>query len=279
MPQTVWSGSIAWGLVSIPVAVQSAIGSEHTVSFHQMHRDDYGRVRYRKVCELDGQELGTGDIVRGYETADGRTVAVTDEELDALPLPTEHALEMHGYVDVRDIDPRRLSRPYFLRPGRAAAKPYVLLRQALARADRAGVVKMALRGREVLALIRVHGEILVLHQLYWPDELRSPDGIAPPQSVTVTDDEIAAATALMDAIGPADLDAMHDDYAAAVRAVVDAKLAGAPLPEGGPEIPAAPTVDLMEALRASLEAAGKSPKATGARKSTARQPQHAKSRR
>ncbi|MGR6998839.1 Ku protein [Yinghuangia aomiensis] len=145
MPQTVWAGLISWGLVSIPVDVQSAIGSEHDVKFNQFHAADMGQVRVRKVCERDGRELSAGDIVRGYTAPDGRVATVTDAELDALPLPTARAVEVHGFVSVDDVDPVRLGRPYYLRPGAGGAKPYAVFRESLRRLGKAAVAKLALR--------------------------------------------------------------------------------------------------------------------------------------
>ncbi|MGR7000785.1 non-homologous end joining protein Ku [Yinghuangia aomiensis] len=244
MPQTIWAGLISWGLVSIPVDVQSAIGSEHDVTFRQFHGADMGRVRVRKVCERDGQELNAGDIVRGFTAPDGRVATVTDAELDALPLPTARAVEVHGFVALDDVDPVP-ARPALLPAARGGgAKPYVVLRESLRRSGKAAVTKLAMRGKETLALVRQQGDVLVLHRLYWPDEVRSPAGYRAAPSVTVTDAELDAATALMDAIGEADVDSEHDDYAAAVDQVIAAKLDGAPAPEAPAPEHAAPTVSL-----------------------------------
>jgi DNA end-binding protein Ku len=252
MARPLWNGAISWGLVTISVSVVPAIGSGHKTLFHQMHRADHGRVRIRKVCELDNQELTEGDIVRGFESPDGRVATVTDDELADLPLPTAHAVEVHGFLAASDVDPVQLAKPYYLQPGKGAAKAYSLFRDALARSGRAAVTKLAMNGSEKLALIRPNGPVLVLHLLHWPDEVRSPAGLVPSDRVTVTDTEVAAALELMDSIGPADLEAIHDDYQHAVDVLLDAKLAGTE-PPTLEQAPAAAPMDLMAALRQSLE--------------------------
>jgi DNA end-binding protein Ku len=254
--RAIWKGAISFGLVSIPVKVVSAIGSEHAVKFHQMHETDQGRVRYRKVCELDGQELGSGDIVRGYQAADGRTVVVSDDDLADLPLPTARSIEVHGFLDEEGVDPLQLGKPYYLAPDTAGAKPYVLMREALRRSGKAAVAKLAMRGHEILALVRAQDDVLVLHQLYWPDEINSTDGVAPTERVKVTDAELDLADTLIDTLGTADLSEFHDEYASAVEELVTAKLEGAEPPAPEAEAGAgAQVIDLMAALRQSVEQA------------------------
>jgi DNA end-binding protein Ku len=273
MPRPIWNGAISWGLVSIPVSVVSAIGSGHKIAFHQMHAEDQGRVRVRKVCDVDGEELGEDDIVRGYTAPDGRVALITDEDLDDIPLPTAHTIEAHGFVGIDDIPLTQLGRPYYLQPGKAGAKPYTLFRDALARKGKAAVTKFAMHGSEKLALIRAHGDILVLHQLRWPDEVRSAADAAPPEHVTVTDQEIDAAEALLLALGEVDLDDERDEYQRAVEQLVTAKLGGEELPAAAPEEDrGAPVVDIMAALRQSLEDAEKRKAKPGrdAKKSTAK---------
>lgn len=253
MPRPLWNGAISFGLVTIPVAVVPAIGSGHKAVFHQMHADDMGRIRVRKVCEIDGEELSEADIVRGYEAPDGRVATIEDRDLDDIPLPTAHAVEVHGFLDLDTVDPVQLAKPYFLQPGKGAGKPYTLFRDALARANKGAVTKMAFHGREVPALVRPLDDVLVLHQLHWPDEVRSAADAAPPERVTVPDDEVDAAVALLLAMGEADLDAYEDGYQAAVDDMLTAKLGGEELPQAAPdEGRAAPVIDIMEALRQSL---------------------------
>lgn len=267
MARPIWSGSVSFGLVSIPVKVVSAIGSEHSVKFHQMHRSDEGRVRYRKICELDGQELDSNEIVRGYTAPDGRVAVVRDEELDDLPLPTAHTVEVSGFLAADDVNPLQWNKPYYLTPSAGGAKPYVLFRQALGRSGKVAVAKVAMRGKETLVLVRAVGDVLAMHTLFWPDEINSADRVAPPEHVTVTDAELDAADALMNALGTVDLDAMEDDYQRAVEEVVTAKLEGQ-APPSAPTPEKAPALDLMGALRASLEQASNDQAKPSGKKST-----------
>lgn len=227
MMRTIWKGAISFGLVTIPVKVVGAT-ENHAVSFRQVHVADDGKIRYRKVCELDGEELSGDAIGKGYETADGTVVQLTDDDLAALPLPTARTVEILGFVPVSSIDPYQLDRSYYLTADAGAAKPYVLLREALRRADKGAIAKLAMRGRETLALVRPleDEEVLGMHTLLWPDEIRSAAGLAPAEKVTVRDAELDLAYTLMDTLGSVDMSELHDEYREAVEALVSAKLTG-----------------------------------------------------
>ncbi|MDT0377366.1 Ku protein [Streptomyces sp. DSM 42041] len=256
--RSIWKGAISFGLVSIPIKVVSATES-HGVSFRQVHTTDGGRIRYRKVCELDGEEVPSEEIGKAYETVDGSHVEITDDDLAALPLPTAKTVEILGFLPAEDIDPIRLDRSYFLTgDGQSAAKPYVLLREALARSGRVAVAKLALRNRESLGMLRVYQDTLTLHTMLWPDEVRSADGMAPGENVSVRDQELDLADALMETLGELDLDELHDEYREALEAMVDAKEAGEPLPVGAPAPREGKVVDLMSVLENSVQAARQS---------------------
>ena len=188
------SFTLAFGLMAIPVQMVSATRS-HKVSFRQIHLEDRGRVKYRKVCELDEHVLAQDDIGRAWEAPDGRLVPVTDDELDRMPLPTAKTIEISGFVDLGDVPGEQFGQPYFLSPSSdGARKPYVLMREALTRSGKAAVGKYALRGSgEALGLIYPMGEVLVVHRLRWPDEIRAAAGAAPGEQVDLADDELAAA--------------------------------------------------------------------------------------
>jgi len=253
--RSVWSGNLAFGLVSIPVKLGSAV-STHKISFRQIHLADQGRVRYQKTCELDEQVLTAADIGRAFETPDDQLVEVTDSDLQALPLPTAKTIEVSGFIDMESVDAVQLDTPYFLAPSSAAAnKPYVLMREALARSGKAAVGKFAMRNSEHLALIRPRDDVLVLQTLRWPDELNSPAEAAPKGKVTISDSELKLADTLIEALGEADLSAFHDEYAQAVEALVTAKLEGAEPPTAGEAGGRGNVVDLMAALRASVDQA------------------------
>ncbi|HEY5834459.1 Ku protein [Streptomyces sp.] len=253
--RSVWSGNLAFGLVSIPVKLGAAVSS-HKIGFRQVHLPDLGRVRYQKTCEVDHKVLSASDIGRAYETPDDQLVPLSDDELQALPLPTAKTIEVHGFLDTATVDSMQLDTPYFLAPSSPAAnKPYVLMREALSRSGKAAVGKFAMRNSEHLALITSRDDVLVLQTLRWPDELNSAAEAAPKGRVNISDNELRLADTLIDALGEADLSAFHDEYAQAVEALVTAKLEGAELPPAGEEAAGGQVVDLMSALAASVEAA------------------------
>ncbi len=176
---------------------------DHDVHFHRVHLADMGRVRTRKVCELDDQVVSQDEIGKGYEIAKDQTVPVTDEELDAMPLPTAKAIEIAAFVDAGTVDPVRISDSYYLAAdGQVAAKPYTLLRKALERSSKVAVAKFAWHGRERLGPIRIREGAIVLHSMKWPDEVRSPESLAPRE---VGEDEIEQALQLADRMTIEDL--------------------------------------------------------------------------
>ncbi|MCB5177779.1 non-homologous end joining protein Ku [Streptomyces antimicrobicus] len=255
--RSIWNGAISFGLVSIPIKLVNAT-ENHSVSFRQIHLSDGGRVRYRKVCELDGEELSADEIGKGYEEADGSIIPITDADLATLPLPTAKTIEIVSFVPASEIDPLQMDAAYYLAAnGVSAAKPYTLLREALKRSDRVAVAKFALRGRERLGMLRVVDDVIAMHGLLWPDEIRAPEGVAPETKVTIRDAELDLADALMATLGEVDMDSLHDDYREAVEAMIAAKSGEAIEPEmpsaaagGGAQV-----IDLMAALEKSVRAA------------------------
>ncbi|MEU6121365.1 Ku protein [Streptomyces sp. NPDC047123] len=254
--RSIWNGAISFGLVSIPIKVVNAT-ENHSVSFRQVHTEDGGRIRYRKVCELEDREVPTAEIGKGYEDADGSIVPVTDEDLAALPVPTAKTIEIVAFVPVDRVDPLQMDTAYYLEAnGVPAAKPYTLLREALKRSEKVAVARFALRGRERLGMLRVVDDVIALHGLLWPDEIRAPEGVAPEGKVTVREAELDLADALMDTLGEVDISTLHDDYRAAVEELVAAKADGtapaepAPADEDGGKV-----IDLMAALENSVRAA------------------------
>ncbi|MGW7363032.1 non-homologous end joining protein Ku [Streptomyces sp. NPDC054841] len=253
--RSIWNGAISFGLVSIPIKLVNATESR-SVSFRQIHTTDGGRIRYRKVCELDDEEVATAEIGKAYEDADGTMIPITDEDLAALPLPTAKTIDIVAFVPATEIDPLQMDAAYYLSAnGVPAAKPYTLLREALKRSKKVAVAKFALRGRERLGMLRVVDDVIAMHGLLWPDEIRRPEGVAPETEVTIRDAELDLADALMNTLGEVDLDSLHDDYRAAVEEMIAAKAEGVeleplPAPSGGGKV-----IDLMAALESSVRAA------------------------
>ncbi|MGI5262451.1 Ku protein [Streptomyces angustmyceticus] len=245
--RSLWQGTVAFGLVALPVDLFAAT-EDHGPGLHLVHSRDGGRIRHRRVCELDGQEVGPEETARGWEAPDGRTVVLQDEDLAALPLPTKRVIDVAGFVDGAAVDPLLYARPYWVGArGPGAQKPYALMVEALARSGRMAVCKVALRSRERLAVLRPRAGILVLHTLHWPEEIRDPGDLSSP--APTTDRELALAELLMDEMTGVDIDTLHDDYAQALNVLVDTLAAGGgALPPREPQHP----VDLMAALEASV---------------------------
>jgi DNA end-binding protein Ku len=259
MPRSIWKGAISFGLVTIPIKMYSAT-EEKDISFRQVHPADGGRIKYKRVCDICDQEIPYAEIAKGYETADGRMAILEKEDFDSLPLATTKAVEVVQFVEEDQVDPTYFAKTYYLEAEGPGVKPYVLLRDALGASSRAALVKVALRSREQLALIRVKDNQLLLHTMIWPDEIRDGDFAAPPADITVSDAEITMAQTFIDALsGEFNPGQFHDSYREALEEVVQSKLAGVQPAEEGAEAPqeTAEVVDLVAALRASVEAARK----------------------
>ncbi|MEU2674946.1 Ku protein [Streptomyces sp. NPDC007164] len=266
--RSIWNGAISFGLVSIPIKLVNAT-ENHSISFRQIHLADGGRIRYRKVCEIDEQEVSAGEIGKAYEEADGSMIPITDEDLGSLPLPTAKTIEIVAFVPAASIDPLQMDAAYYLSAnGVPAAKPYTLLREALKRSQKVAVAKYALRGRERLGMLRVVDDVIAMHGLLWPDEIRSPEGVAPETDVKVRDAELDLADALMDTLGEVDMDSLHDDYREAVEELIAAKADGRTLEPAGADDSGGKVIDLIAALessvRAAKEARGEEPEAEAA---------------
>ncbi|MFH9292598.1 Ku protein [Streptomyces sp. NPDC017520] len=263
--RSIWNGAISFGLVSIPIKLINAT-ENHSISFRQIHLADGGRIRYRKVCELDEEEVSGGEIGKAYEDADGTMIPITDEDLAQLPLPTAKTIEIVAFVPADRIDPLQMDAAYYLSAnGVPAAKPYTLLREALKHSNRVAVAKYALRGRERLGMLRVVDDVIAMHGLLWPDEIRPPEDAAPDGDVTVRDAELDLADALMDTLGEVDMDSLHDDYREAVEELVAAKASGeSVLPAEPEDTGGGKVIDLIAALENSVRAARRSQNDEGA---------------
>ncbi|TAM92333.1 MAG: Ku protein [Jatrophihabitans sp.] len=272
--RSIWKGTVSFGLVSIGVRLYSAT-EEKDVSFHQVRRSDGSRIRYRRVAEADGQEVAFGEIAKGYELPSGETVVLTDDDFKDLPLPTAKTVDVLQFVPAEQIDPIYFARSYYLEPEQNALKPYLLLRDALVDSEMVGVVKVAIRNREQLATLRVREGVIVLETMVWPDEVRTPDFAFLDSDLTLRPQERQMAASLVDSMaGDFDPAAFSDDYRAALQQVIDAKVEGRQVVEPESAQPTAGNVvDLMAALRASVEAAkrsrGEAPQAAAPAKAAA----------
>ncbi|MBO9567704.1 MAG: Ku protein [Cellulomonas iranensis] len=260
--RAIWKGAVAFGLVNVPVRLYAATG-EHEVRLHQVHREDGGRIRYRKVCSLDGEQVEWADIAKGYETEDGELVVLTDEDFDQLPLSTEREIEVLEFVPAEQVDPILLQKTYYLEPDRTAAKPYALLRGALEQTDRVAVVKVAIRQRESMAVLRVRDKVIVLQTLLWPDEVREADFPVLDDDVSVRPQELTMASSLVESLA-ADFDPSQyeDAYVTALEELIAAKVSSgdtqapaSPPEEEGASEGGAEVVDLLAALQRSVDKA------------------------
>jgi DNA end-binding protein Ku len=249
----VWRGAISFGLVTIAVRMFGST-EEHDFRFHQVHPEDGGRIRYKRVCEICGNEVEYRDIAKGYELEDGRVVILTDEDFDKLPVSTDKSIQVLEFVPTEEVDPIFFQKTYYLEPDKTAGRPYVLLRQALEDTDRHALVKISVRQRESLGILRARDDVLVLHTIFWPDEIRKPDFGFLDQDLEVRPQELKMATSLIDNIaGSFKPEQFTDEYRDAMAELVAAKAEGAELPERPEEEDQGDVIDLMTALERSVE--------------------------
>jgi DNA end-binding protein Ku len=258
--RSMWKGAISFGLVMIPIKLYAAT-EQKDIAFRQVHREDGGRIRFRRVCSIDGAEVPYEDVAKGYELSTGEMVVLTDEDLADLPLPSTRSIEVLHFLPAEQLDPILLNRSYFVEPEAAGARAYVLLRDALDRSGKVALAQVALRQRESLATLRTRDGLLVLETLLWPDEIRTPDFAFLDDDIEVRSQELKMAASLIDSMTvDFDPDEYHDHYREALQELVNAKVEGREVlqPEAAIE-PSEPT-SLADALKASLAAAREEPR-------------------
>ena len=199
MPRAMWKGAISFGLVTIPVAVYPAT-EEKTLRFNQLHDEDGGRIRQKRVCEKDGEEVTYEHIVKGYEVEKDRYVVLTDDDFDAVPVASSRAIDIVQFVEFDEIDPVLFKKSYYLIPEETGAKAYALLREAMKEDERVGIAKVSFRDKEHLAALRFKDDAFVLETMYWPDEIREADFGGVDVNAEVRDQELAMARQLIDSL-------------------------------------------------------------------------------
>jgi DNA end-binding protein Ku len=253
--RAIWKGAVSFGLVNVPVRLYSAT-ENHDVQFRQVHRTDGGRIKYKRFCTKDGEEVAYDDIAKGYETEDGSMIVLTDEDMADLPTRSSKEISVEKFVPEDQIDPMLLDKSYYLEPDKSATKPYVLLREALEVQGRMAIVTVSIRTRMTMAVLRVRDGVIVMQTMLWPDEIRAAD-FATVEDQEVSDKEMSMARMLIDELaGDYDPDEYEDDYALAVEALVKAKLEGGEVQQ--PEVEeeeSGEVVDLLAALARSVEKA------------------------
>ena len=226
MPRTMWKGAISFGLVTIPVRMYPAT-EEKTLKFNQLHDEDMGRIKYQRVCAVDGEEVPFEHIVKGYEYSKDRYVILEDEDFAAVPVESNHTIDIHQFVQLEDIDPIYFQKSYYLVPEEIGLKAYTLLRQAMEEDGRVGIAKVALRDKEHLCALRFKDDVFVMETMFWPDEIRAAEFDELGKSVKVRPQELQMAKSL--------IENMTEDFKPEESKVVD----------------------LMEALKASVAATKK----------------------
>ncbi|WP_007027414.1 non-homologous end joining protein Ku, partial [Saccharomonospora iraqiensis] len=221
--RSVWKGTIGFGAFAVPVRAHTAV-TEQSTGLTQVHTTDGGRIRYRRVCEVEDAEVPTTEIGKGVVAPNGDVVVLDEDDLAALTVPTTRSMRIHAFVPAGGIDPVRLGKSYYLEPEPEAVKPYTLLGEALRRADRVAVVKVALRQRETLGVLRPHDRVLVLDTVHWPAELRTPDFDVLDGDTGLELSRIRAAAGLIEELTTEfDTDGLDDDFSRALADLVAAK--------------------------------------------------------
>jgi DNA end-binding protein Ku len=254
--RAMWTGSVAFGLVNVPIKLYSAT-EDHDVRFHQVHAADGGRVKMVRTCSVDGARLETKDLSKAYEADTGRVVVMTDEDFEGLPVPGVKEIAVLEFVPSEQVDPILFDRSYYLEPEPRALKPYVLLREALQQTERTAIVRVVLRTKTQLAALRVRDDVLVLQTMLWPDEVRAADFGVLEGDADVRPQELTMAASFIESLS-ADFDPSQyrDDYREALLGVIDRKLSGGEVLEPAGDVAASEgdgiVLDLMTALRESV---------------------------
>ena len=254
--RSMWKGAISFGLVMIPVKLYAAT-EQKDITFRQVHREDGGRIRFRRVCSVCGEEVAYEDVAKGFELPTGEIVILTEDDMADLPLPSSRSIEVIHFTPAEQLDPILLNRSYFIEPESVGARAYVLLRDALERSGKVAIAQVALRQRESLATLRCRDGVLVLETLLWPDEIREAAFGFLDDDIEVRSQELKMASSLIDSMTfDFDPEAHHDGYREALQELVDAKTEGRDVvqPDGSEDAAGEPA-SLADALKASLAAA------------------------
>jgi DNA end-binding protein Ku len=255
MPRPLWKGAISFGMVSIPIKLYSAT-EEKDVRFNMLHKADMARIRQKRFCAEEDEEVPNDEIVRGYEISPGNYVVLEDEDFENVPITTSRQIEITEFVDLESIDPILYQKTYYLEPEEVGMKPFALLMRTLQETDRVAIAKVSLRQKEQLCSLRVYNNTIAMETLFYADEVRPTQDLAVPDLDAVTDRELAMAKMLVDSMsGDLDLEQYKDNYREALLQVIRAKAEGQVIE--APAVQPAKITDLTEALRASVEEARK----------------------
>jgi DNA end-binding protein Ku len=255
MPKPIWSGTISFGLVTVPVKLYSAVQSRQ-VRFHQLHASDQVRIEQKRICPVEGQEVSYDEIVKGFEIAPDRYVVIEPDELSALAPKSTRTIDIQDFVELSEIDPIFYDHAYYLVPGEGGEKAYRLLLEAMSQAGKVAVARVVLRSKEHLVAIRPIGNVLGMTTMNFADEIVSVDHLEelPEQDVELTSRERDIAQQLVQSLSvPFDASKYHDTYRQAVLDLIERKAEGKEIAQQPQPAPALTAPDLMSALQASLD--------------------------
>jgi len=256
MAASVWSGYLTFGLISMPVRLFSGARSQ-SISFNQLHRTDHHRVKQQLICPLDNKVLDRSEIVKGYEYRKNEYVIVEPDEIKKIEPKTAKTMEILEFVKASDVDPVYFESSYYMLPEEAGRRPYALLTKALEESDFVAIAKLTMHNREYTVFLRPHNGGLMLHTMYYAEEVREVEGFGAPE-VEVKESEIKVAHQLIEALaGDWDPEKYHDTFQENLKKLIETKLEGGEVQEVEQPKKMAPVVDLMAALKQSLENAKK----------------------
>jgi DNA end-binding protein Ku len=251
MPASTWRGHLTFGLVSLPVRLHTAARGE-TISFNQLHKDDHSRVKQVLYCQAEDKPITRDQIVKGYEYEKGKYVVVEDEEIKKVAPKTAKVMELLEFVKASDVDPVYLDSSFYMAPDEGGEKPYALLFEALKKTGYYGVAKVAMHNREHIIILRPAGRGLMVHTMFYADEVRKTEEFTTDTSVVKEKELLLAQTLVESLAAEFEPEKYHDTYRDNLRTMIEARIEGRNVVET-PEPTIAPVIDIMEALKKSLE--------------------------
>ena len=253
MPRSLWKGAVSFGLVTIPIKLYTAT-DEKDLSFNMLHRKDGARIKLQRYCSEEEVAVENSEIVKGYELSPDNYVIMEDEDFEKVPVDTTRAIEITDFVPLDQIDPIYFQKTYYLEPDKVGAKPFALLREVLKESKLVALAKVTLRQKEQLCTLRVYGDAIAMETMFYPDELRNASDLELPGEIDLGEKEMMMAKSLVDMLtGDFEPEKYHDNYREALIELIERKAEGQEITRPAPA--AGKVTDLMEALRASVEAA------------------------
>lgn len=250
--KAVWKGNISFALVNIPVKLYGA-SHKRDMSFHLLHRKCSTPLYHERYCPTCKVEVAWEDTVHGYEYEKDRFVVVTDEEIEHIPIRTSKSIDILRFIDSREIEPIYYDKAYYLEPDEGGERAYILLRETMKEAGRVALSKITIKNKEHVAVIRVFHDVLVLHTLFYTDEILKPEILNIPKKAVLNDKELALATELVrHFVGKFNIDSYHDEFKDSLMELIKAKIAGREV-KIAPRREAEKVISLMDALKKSLK--------------------------